>query len=205
MLRFVGLIALCLLATPALAVQFRVLQVRYDGALSIDLQALVRAPAKRVGRLLSNYDGLARLVPIVTESRRMPGGPPGTQRVHTRVRGCVLFICASLVNVIDVTHEHEGAYRAVTVPALSDFKSGDVTWSYEPSGRYTLLRFHARLKPELWLPPLIGPFLIERKIRGQLIQGVRHLEEEARYGKLPKRARPRPAPPAWPFAKDHGR
>jgi hypothetical protein len=35
----------------------------------------------------------------------------------------------------------------------------------------------------LWLPPLLGPYLVERKVRSQLIQGVRHLEAQARSRK----------------------
>jgi hypothetical protein len=178
--RCLSFLALCLAAPAAQAVDFRVLRVHYGDGLHVELRALVRAPVQRIDRLLSNYDALARLVPIVTDSHRIAGAAPGAQRVHTQVRGCVWFMCASLTNVIDVTRTGAGAYRAVTVPALSDFGAGHMDWSYTAAGHYTLVRFDAQLKPTLWLPPLLGPYLVERKVRSQLIQGVRHLERQAR-------------------------
>ena len=178
--RCLSILALCLAAPAAQAVDFRVLRVHYGDGLHVELRALVKAPVQRIDRLLSNYDALARLVPIVTDSKRIAGAAPGAQRVRTRLSGCVWFMCASLTNVIDVTRTGPGAYRAATVPALSDFSAGDMDWSYTAAGRYTLVRFDAHLKPILWLPPLLGPYLVERKVRSQLIQGVRHLEAQAR-------------------------
>ncbi|MEJ2631582.1 MAG: SRPBCC family protein [Acidihalobacter sp.] len=181
--RCLSILALCLAAPSAQAVDFRVLHVHYGNGLHVELRALVKAPMQRVDRLLNDYDALARLVPIVTESQRIVGAAPGAQRVRTQVRGCVWFMCTSLTNVIDVTRTGPGAYRAVTVPAQSDFSAGDMDWSYKADGRYTLVSFDARLKPALWLPPLLGPYLVERKVRSQLIQGVRHLEAQARSRK----------------------
>ncbi len=178
--RCLSILALCLAAPTAQAVDFRVLRVHYGDGLHVELRALVKAPVQRIDRLLSDYDALARLVPIVTDSQRIAGAAPGAQRVRTRIQGCVWFMCASLANVIDVTRTGTGAYRAVTIPALSDFSAGHMDWSYTAAGRYTLVRFDAQLKPTLWLPPLLGPYLVERKVRSQLIQGVRHLERQAR-------------------------
>lgn len=188
--RCLSILALCLAAPPAAqAVDFRVLRVHYGDGLHVQLRALVRAPVQRVDRLLSHSDALARLVPIVTDSQRIAGAAPGAQRVRTKVRGCVWFMCAALTNVIDVTRTGAGAYRAVTVPALSDFSAGEMDWSYKASGHYTLVRFDATLKPTLWLPPLLGPYLVQRKVRSQLIQGVRHLEMQAR-SRRPSASRP---------------
>ena len=181
--RCLSILALCLAAPAAQAVDFQVLRVQYGDGLHVELRALVRAPVQSTDRLLSDYDALARLVPIVTESQRIAGAAPGAQRVRTRIQGCVWFMCASLANVIDVTRTGPDAYRAVTVPALSDFTAGNMDWSYTAAGRNTLVRFDAHLKPTLWLPPLLGPYLLERKVRSQMIQGVRHLEAQARRRK----------------------
>ena len=188
--RCVGILALCLAAPAAQAVDFRVLRVHYGDGLHVELRARVKAPVGRIERLLGNYDALAHLVPIVTDSQRIAGAPPGAQRVRMRLRGCVWFMCASLTNVTDVTHTGFDAYRAVTVLGLSDFSAGEMSWSFAAAGRYTLLRFDAYLKPVLWLPPLLGPYLIERKVRSQLIQGVRHLERQARGREASASGRP---------------
>ena len=69
-----------------------------------------------------------------------------------------------MTQVQDVKQHAGGMIEAVTVPALSDFRRGIYRWQLRGENAATRMRFTAVLEPDFWVPPLIGPWMIKRKL-----------------------------------------
>lgn len=181
-----------LLPGSARAAEIERLSVRYADALDLDLRALIDAPVPRVAAVLDSPHDLALLLPGARSVRVLAGAPAGARRLRIRLQGCLLFFCPSLTDVMDL-HPDRGGFVGITVPALSDFSDGRLRWRYlaAPGGR-TQLVLRAHLVPKIWVPPVIGPFLIEAKVRRQLQATVRRLERAARGEPIRRPSRPAP-------------
>ena len=108
-----------------------------------------------------------------------PTGAPGEYRVQTVTQTCLWFYCKRLKRVQDVVEAHDGSITAVVVPQLSDFSSGSVRlnlWQ-EVDGTRILIRSEAT--PDVWIPPLLGPWLIKRQLHADALETMHNLERLA--------------------------
>ena len=171
-------------ASPLRAADIEHLSVHYSGAINMSLRAVIDAPVTRVAAILDNSDDLARLLPGAASVKSLKGSPAGSHRLRIELQGCLLFFCPTLTDVMDLHHVHNGMIGN-TVPALSDFSAGRMSWHYTAAAKgQTLLRLHAYLVPRIWVPPLIGPYLIEHKVEHQMRATVNRLERAAKSGHL---------------------
>lgn len=145
-----------------------------DGVLELGLQARVAVPRERLEGSLEDYRNLAILLPLVKESRVMAGTEP--PRVWSRLEGCLWFLCKRLVHVMQVQVGPDGLHYGQTLPALSDFRAGWARWRVEALDADSRLVLQARLTPRLRVPPVIGPWYVERRLRGELEAAIANLE-----------------------------
>lgn len=132
------------------------------------LQFTANGPSKRVLALLTDYNQLARLNPLIKSSRVLPTDSLDIDRVEIITRGCMLFFCKTIRRVEDVTIANEQHIKSSIAPMLSDFKSGHTLWTFTPKGTQTLVDFQATMVPDFWLPPFIGPYTLKKQLRKQL-------------------------------------
>ena len=78
--------------------------------------------------------------------------------------------------------DQHNRYRieASILPEQSDFRYGHAVWQLEADGADTLMHFTAQLEPSFWVPPLIGPWLFENKIVGELLESATTIEADWR-------------------------
>ncbi|WP_020649346.1 SRPBCC family protein [Solimonas variicoloris] len=136
----------------------------------IELQARLDAPLDDAYAVFRDFRNLPRINDAVEEVTALPAVQPGTERWRTTVRVCVSFFCSQLKQVQDVRDSRDAhGYRldATVVPALSNLRYGTAAWRLDRCGAQTCLWFHAELEPDFWIPPLIGPWLIERAMQRQ--------------------------------------
>ncbi|NGY06646.1 SRPBCC family protein [Solimonas terrae] len=167
-MRLAGCLLLCM-ATPALAESVDQLDVGRDGArYHIELQARLDAPLADSYAVFSDFHNLPKINDAVEDVEPLPSPTPGVERWRTRVRVCVSFFCTRLKQVQDVrdTQDHD-RYRldAVVIPSMSNLRYGKAAWQLAQCGAQTCLSFSAELEPDFWVPPLLGPWLIERTMR----------------------------------------
>lgn len=180
-MRGLWIIVLCLLAPTVPAGEIHKLQVDYkSGVIRVVMDALIQARSSQVEATLDNYENLRLLIPVVTQSVLIPSQDAQASRVQSRIEGCVWFVCADLKHVMDVRILESGLHEGQTIAELSDFESGYAQWRLQGEGEATRLRLDAQLKPRLWVPPLLGPVLLKRKIRRQFRAGIARLEHAAR-------------------------
>ena len=167
----IGLCALLLFAHTAFADQHSVAVdvSREEGnAYKFRLQFTARAPALHVLAILTDFDQLTRLNPLIISSRVLPEDLADIHRVEIVTRGCMLFFCKKVTRVEDVRIVSDRRIESTIVPSLSDFKSGNTLWTFFPRGNHTIVNYQATMVPDFWLPPFVGPFTLKKQIRIQL-------------------------------------
>ena len=156
-------------------------EVRYErGSYRLLFEVEVNAPVDSVYAILTDFDHLYRLSPAVVESARLPPDG-GRERRRLAIRGCVLIFCRKVVMIEDV--ERIGTDLVVTtiIPAKSDFRSGRTEWQLQDAGDGRCrIRLASEVRPAFWVPPLIGPAIIKRKLLSEAGATLVRIEELVR-------------------------
>jgi Polyketide cyclase / dehydrase and lipid transport len=177
MIKVLGLLAVVGCAAPLFATAVETLEVSREGDVYyVTMIFSINAPVSEVRPMLTDYASLAALNPAIVESEVLAPPSRGITRVQTRLRDCIWFLCADIERVDDVTEARADGLNAAVVPALSDMASGHTYVRFEPTGEVTRIVFKADMEPRFWVPPLIGPLLIERRVSVQLSHTVANLE-----------------------------
>ena len=173
------LVAAALLLIPAVSLAGEILasSVIHDGGrYALSVTARIDAPIDIVYRSITDFDNLAAINPAIVESQLLALPDTGTRRVRSVIKVCILVFCKHVVQVQDVTMRAGYDIEAVILPALSDFRSGVARWQLTASGASTELLFSNRFEPDFWVPPVIGPWLIKRKLMREVAETAMYIE-----------------------------
>lgn len=151
-----------------------------DGTYTLRIDMQLHSPAGQVRAVLGDYNHLDRLNPTIIESRRISAPGDVGVRVFTRAAGCILFYCDELTRVEEVHEPQAGILVARIVPELSDFESGQAIWQIQPAEKGTRLIYQATMVPRFFIPPLLGGYLVEQKLKTDAIETFRRIECAAR-------------------------
>lgn len=176
-----------LTACPAQAAKVSLVTVDHDGnRYSVRMQAFMAVAPAAAHQAFTSYERLPEINNSVERAQRLPDAPPGAVRLDTTVRVCVAFFCKHLHQVQDLRASRKaGDYGLVAdvLPQRSDVRYGHAQWSMRACKRGeaagTCLDFSAQLEPDFWVPPVIGPWLIQRKMRGEARQTAEGIEKVA--------------------------
>lgn len=175
-----GILAATAMATTCIAAKIDTLTITHrDRGFYMKLDAVVNAPAPRVHAVLTDYARLGKLNPVITATsvKMAPNGRG--DRVRTVIDGCVWFFCRQIVQVEDVTKPDASTIIARIVPGAGDFESGQCYWRVTDEGQRTRLHYEAVRVAGFWIPPLIGPWVIDRTLREQFRSSIATLERLA--------------------------
>lgn len=162
--RFLAL--LWILPVASQGADLRDIEVDFDGdAYTVHSAVWFAAGQQAVFEVFSDWGLSTEFSSAIVESRNLDPEEYGTHGYYVRNRGCILFFCRSVVRVGAVERQPFDLLTAVADPEESDFAVSDERWTFEPENGGTLVRYHLRLKPDFWVPPLIGPYIIKRKLR----------------------------------------
>ena len=141
------------------------LKIEYrSGRYELVSHTYVDAPLEAIFHVLTDYDHFNRISRIYEESGFMEPAADGTPVVYTRMRGCVLFFCKNMTRVERLETREPGFIHTITLPEQSDFRYGVSEWILEPEGSGTNVIYRAVLEPDFWLPPIIGPWALKRRL-----------------------------------------
>ena len=173
--------ALNLLSLTANASQLVRLEVdqRAD-VYEIRVEMEVDAPAEAVRAILTDYDNLDRLNASITTSEVIGTGHNGSVRVLTRMENCILFFCMNLQKVEEVTEDDQGRILVAIVPDSSSFNSGQASWDVQDTGNTTRVIHHAKLEPNIQIPPLLGTAVLKNTLRKEIRESFENLDCLAR-------------------------
>ncbi len=140
--------------------------VNYEsGRYSLQADAYMAAPREAVFSVLTDYDRFGRISSAYKEYGFLDPAPDGTPVVFTRMEGCVLIFCKSLTRVERMESDAPGFIRTVTLPEQSDFTYSVSEWWLEPESDGTRIIYHLEMEPDFWVPPIIGPWILQRRLK----------------------------------------
>ena len=158
-------------------------EVTHDGGVyHVTSSARFTAPLPSVYAVLTDYEHLTRISDIVVESRILEEPTAdGAPRLHTTLRGCVLFFCRNVVRVERISVVPGEEIRAQVEPELSDLREGFTEWRFfSTEGGGTRVDLQMRVVPDFWIPPLVGPRAMRRRLLQDGAEAVARIEVLAR-------------------------
>ena len=168
-----------LLLVPATSLAGDILasSVSHDGdRYSLSVTALIDAPIDIVYQSITDFDNLAAINHAIEESQLLATPSAETQRVRSVIKVCILVFCKRVEQVQDVTKKEDYVIEAVVLPARSDFRSGFARWQLTTRDTSTELLFTNTFEPDFWVPPVIGPWLIKRKLISEVAETAMYIE-----------------------------
>lgn len=163
----VFLLGLLIITSVAHANNVHVEVEREGGTYNFNMQFVARAPAQRVLAIITDYNNLTQLSPLIKKSRVLSRNA-GVTRVELITEGCMLFFCKKIIRVEAASVLDDLSVETEFVPELSDFKSGHTRWTFESQGQNTMVNYQASMVPDFWLPPFVGPYMLKKQLHSQL-------------------------------------
>lgn len=179
------LLAFLLPVQPSVTADLREIAVeRIDERYHMSSEAWFAAGREEVYRVLTDYDLFVQFSSAFVETRNVPRDDSGRPRFFTRMQGCILFFCKTVVRQGHLLLKPHSEIVAVAAPERSDFSYSRERWRLEPSGNGTLLHYDFEMEPAFWVPPVIGPFVIKRKLKADGAEAIDRIEALA-LGRTP--------------------
>lgn len=179
--------ALLLFAVSAQAAEVSGVQVKRDGPrFLIGMHIVIDAPAPAVFRALQDYSSMAHNNPDLRAVRIEPTSAPNRVRLFMTVHTCVLIFCKTMhqAQIMTATASADGGtLDAELLPHGGAFKRGHGRWAVKPCPRtpaLSCLDVSIELVPAFWVPPVIGPWVISRKMYSEARLTGDGLEKTAR-------------------------
>ncbi len=160
-------IAICFLASWQNAVAIEVLEVTVDvndGRYHVFGQSRVEATPEFIYATLIDYDNFHKLAGGIATTKFLPPDESGELLAYTRFESCVLVFCKTIEKVERIDGHPSSAIHVKAIAERSDFVFNESHWLIEGDGETTLLTFKAEFEPDFWIPPLIGPWAVRRKL-----------------------------------------
>lgn len=180
-MRLLVLLLILSLCQAAHAAEFYSLKVsRSGGIYSMAAEVYIAAPMPQVYRVLTDYDHLTRISGVIRKSYLVKRVDERTALVYTESQACVLFFCHTIKETQQVTETPPTDIHSEAIPASSNVKLATSTWHLQPQGDGTLMQWSLSIEPEFWIPPLIGPALMEGEMRAEGEYSARGIEKLAR-------------------------
>ena len=150
------------------------------GVYTARLEGRMAAAPAAVYRQVTDHNHLYLLNDDILESVLLT--PPGAQVKKRRVilHICILFFCRDMKFVESLQENGKDKLIATVVPQESDFRSGQTVWQVTPAGvAQSRLYVHSTFTPAFRVPPLIGPWLIKKKMEQEISVMITRLEYHA--------------------------
>jgi hypothetical protein len=157
------------LASTASAAEIQSLEVTRSGArYHVEMEVKLQARSAASYSVFVMPGNLPKINPAVRQVQVIAQEADDLARIYTELRVCALLYCKTLHQMQDMRYTPRpdgGDLHADVLPAQSDFSYGRADWQFRPAGATTHLHFSAELEPAFWVPPLVGPWLVERSLR----------------------------------------
>ena len=172
-------VLLLLFSSTAFGAELRSVTLeKRDGIYFASSEVWVDAPRRHVYEVLADWNHARNFSTAIVESHNIDADEEGRPGFYIMNKGCVLFYCVTVEREGFVERTPEELVRAVADAAKSDFHISDERWHIDVENHGTRVYYEMQMKPKFWIPPVIGPYVIKRKIGKK---GFEVLERIERY------------------------
>ncbi len=169
------------LLTPVFAgaAEMRTLHVEHQGKRYVmQSVAVFDAGLEELYAVFLDYELSPQFSSWIVEARNLER-EDGQRGYFIQNRGCLMFLCQSTVREGLVVYEPFERIEAIADPALSDFEISNERWTFREEDGATVVTYHLEMVPKFWIPPVIGPMVIKRKLRSSGGDALDRIEEIA--------------------------
>lgn len=150
----------------------------------IDMHIAIDEPPAAVFQALQDYAAMARYNPDLRAVRIEKTASSDRVRLFTTVHTCVLIFCKTMhqEQIMTAAAAADGGVLRAELVA-EDFRGGYGIWTVRPcAGAQTVSCMDIRIElvPAFWVPPIIGPWVIRRKMEEEARRTSLGLEQTAR-------------------------
>jgi hypothetical protein len=149
---------------------------RKSGRIFVHSVVTIDAPREFVHETLLDYDALADISERFVYSSYVDPGEDGLPRVHTRLEGCIVFFCRTIERVATIESTAPASIVASVIPSLSNLAFGREIWQLDAEDGVTRLVYDLEMRPDFWVPPLVGPWAIRREMKKDATKVVGMIE-----------------------------
>ncbi len=162
---------------PSYADEIRRLDVTNDaGRYTVRFEVMLDASVDKALPLMMEPANWPKLSDVIIDSQVLSGLPGHKKKVKVTLEGCVLFICKTLLKTELMESLPNGEITTLALPDQSDFLYAREIWRITGDDMHTRVEYHAELVPDFFVPPVIGPYILRKKIQSLLIQTAHNLE-----------------------------
>jgi hypothetical protein len=153
-----------------------------EGRYHLRSSSQIKAPPDLIFKTLIDYDNFHRLSGGIKETRYLKPDQDGTAVAFTLVETCVLSFCKSIKKTERLTTKNNTEIHLEVDPERSDFLFMHSTWIIKADGDYSELSYNMDMQPDFWIPPLIGTWVLKRKLHTTAMNMAHRLEKMAASG-----------------------
>ena len=182
-MRLVASFATLLLASSVCAAQDVKVKVQRQGeAIVVDVEATVAAPVRAAWSVFTDYDHMASFITNIKHSKVVVRDGNVLQVEQTgETRVAFMRFGFEAVRAVELVPMQEIRSRLVS----GDFKAYSSTTRVAATPSGAKISHHGEYVPKSWMPPLIGPAMIESETRKQYQEFIAEIERRSAAEKRP--------------------
>lgn len=142
--------------------------------------ALLDASKDNVYRVITDYQHAYRINPAITHISVTPTGHDGVVLVNNRSRHRVGMFAFEVDWTGEILEHPPDTLIVKTLPRGGSFESGSARWNLRAEGDRTRVVHESALKPGFAVVPVVGPYLIKRYMREEIVSTFARIECFAR-------------------------
>ena len=171
-----------LLGSAADAADLRSVTVEKDGGRYImSSEVWFDASVEQVYAVLLDWDLSTEFSSVIVESRNLEPDDQGRPQYYSRTEACVWFFCMSAERSGVIEYQRYDFIRSEVYPEQSDFHVSDERWTFREENGGTVVVYDLEFHPKFFVPPVIGPWMIKRKLReggGDAIERIEAIAQD---------------------------
>jgi len=146
-------------------------------------EAQINARHDKVLDKLHNFEQWDRLNSSISKSKVLETLPGNKIKRLLKLTQCIFTFCFNL-KFVEIVTLSKGRLEMNIVAGEGNFSAGRAIWETVSEGTYkTLIRVNATLSPDFWIPPVIGPLVLEKVFLKQIKKTIETIETLAKSRK----------------------
>lgn len=129
--------------------------------------------------VIIDYDHFVDMSSVFIESRNLEPAEDGKPRFYNLMQGCVFIFCKEFERYGRLTITEPDEVIAMIEPEHSAFRYSRERWRFRAEGGGTLMEYEFEMEPGFWVPPIIGPYLVRRKLLSSGTEAIGRIEAMA--------------------------
>ena len=170
---------LTILICPALAGAATLREVtvdRVDGVYILRSEVWFDAQIEQMFGVFLDWDLSTKFSSVIVESRNVEPDEQGRRGYYSRHRACLWFYCRSFERTGFVEHKPLEFIAAKVDPQRSDFYLSNERWEFRAENHGTVVIYYLEMKPKFFIPPVIGPIIMKRKLKTGGTEAIDRIE-----------------------------